>query len=104
MAIISGSAFEMIETLEEISFQEKSNVKYIDTKAFAYSSLKRLMIPKSVERIAGSASLWTKLSSVPVESGSDRFLAGHGVTQNIIDARLAMYFGRFSQSCHSCFD
>jgi hypothetical protein len=95
LEIIGGSCFEIIEAPEEISFPEKSNVKYIGTKPFAYSSLESLMTQKSVKRIDGSAFLCTKPSSVAVESGSERLWVGHDLVQDIIDARLAMYFGTF---------
>jgi hypothetical protein len=63
-------------------------VRQICKKAFAHSSLKRLMIPKAVERIDGSALLWTKPTSVAVESGSEHFVVSHGPVQDAIDAKM----------------
>jgi hypothetical protein len=94
---IGGLCFDMIEAHDEDSFENKSKLRQIYQKVFAYMSLKGLMLPKSVERIDGSAFLWTKLTSIAAESGSERFVVSHGLVHDVIDAKIVLYFGNFGK-------
>jgi hypothetical protein len=91
--VIGSSCFEMVESLEEIAFGEGSMLRRIAKRAFAYSSLRKLMIPNGVESIHGMAFLRTKLSSVCVEPGECRFSVHHGLGEDIQAAAIVFYFG-----------
>jgi hypothetical protein len=91
--IIGSSCFEMIDSLEKVTFGENSQLRRIGKKAFAYSSLRKLMIPKSVEFIHGLAFLRTRLSSILLEPGCDRFSIHDGFAEDLLTGSLAFYFG-----------
>ncbi len=77
---ISSGAFRCRDSLEEIRFEEGSELEYIGPRAFEQSSIKEISIPKSVKIIKDYAFLGClKLESVVFAEGSELTNLGNSV-------------------------
>jgi hypothetical protein len=69
----------------------------IELHAFSSSSLQPIDIPRAVRFINGFAFIDSKLYSISIEAGHDRFVIENDFLIDIVDHRLIR---NFSRSCH----
>jgi hypothetical protein len=95
--IIGPSCFQSCESLSSISFESNPRLKRIESFAFSSASLQSIEIPRNVQFIDGSAFSSTKLKSISITPGHERFVMNCDFLIDHISHRLIR---NFSSSSH----
>jgi hypothetical protein len=92
--IIGQSSFSSCKFLSSITFESPSRLRRIESLAFSHSSLQSMVIPQSIEFIAGSAFSNVNISSLLIERGNERFVLDQDFLIDIIDHKLIRNFSK----------
>jgi hypothetical protein len=76
-----------------MAFERESQLQRIEESAFAGSGLRRIVLPKSLEFIAGSAFLETHVYYTAIEPGEAAYAISSSFLDNTLDKTLFRYFG-----------
>jgi hypothetical protein len=90
--ILCSSCFYRCQSLSSISFESNSILKRIESKAFSFSSLQSIEIPRSVQFIDGSAFADVKLDSISIEAGNDIFHVEHEFLLDLVHHKGIRHF------------
>jgi hypothetical protein len=90
--ILDRKCFFECFSLSSISFKVSSSLHRIEEDAFGFSSLKSIVIPRSVRFIHGSAFDSTPLTSMSIERGSKFFRVNNHFLIDILHAKLIHAF------------
>jgi hypothetical protein len=101
--ILGSSSFSQCEFISSITFASNSRLTRIESKAFSYSSLQSIVIPRNVEILDSSCFSCGSLSSISFESDSrlariESEVFAHSSLQSIVIPRNVEILG---SSCFS---
>jgi hypothetical protein len=87
--------------LDTIIFEPKSQLEQIEERAFAHSSLSRIVLPPGVLSIDGSAFEQTPLTvdSVLIGPGLSNFVISDGMLTDLAQRRFVRWFGTAPSVC-----
>jgi putative transposon-encoded protein len=95
--ILASSCFASSDIISLIVFESPSQLRRIEKKAFASSSIKSMVIPRNVEFIDGSAFLESEICSISVENENSTFVIKNCMLIDIVYHKLVR---NFSNSSH----
>jgi hypothetical protein len=94
--IFGPSCFRSCGSLSSISSESPSRLKRIESLAFSSSSLRAIVIPRSVQFINGSTFCDVELSSCDIECENDRFVVENHFLIDIVGHKLIHNFSNSS--------
>jgi hypothetical protein len=90
------ACFSKCESLSSISFESNSRLIRIESDAFSFSSLRSIVIPRSVQCIKGSAFIGLTQTSILVQPGNETFTIEGAFLVDILHHRLIRCFSNSS--------
>jgi hypothetical protein len=99
-SILGSSYFSYGDSRSSLWFEFGSRLTGIGSEAFRFSSLQSMQIPRSARFVDCSATVSSRLYSISIEAGHDRFVTKNDILIDIIDHRLIRFFEIMSHWNH----
>jgi hypothetical protein len=91
--ILGDRCFERCEDLATVTFERISNLKKIGEGAFAFSAIRSITLPASVNEIDGSAFMGCRLEAVAIDPGNQRFIVRGRTLLTSDGTEIVRFFG-----------